>query len=232
VSTILVVDDDVQLRRFLRTTLAGHGHSVVEAASVAEALDAIRRVHPDVVLLDLGLPDGDGLAVVRTLAPPERPPIVVLSARGQEGDKVAALDAGAEDYLTKPFGASELLARIRVVLRRAGGSSVPDTIEIGPIRIDQPRHAVAIDGREVHLTPIEFKLLVELARDPGRVFTHRHLLVAVWGLGSADQNHYLRVHMAALRKKIERDPARPQWLLTEAGVGYRLREPVTAPGGA
>ena len=224
-TTILVVDDDAQLRRFLRTTLTGHGHTVVEAGSVAEALDAIRRTRPAVVLLDLGLPDGDGLTVVRALAPPDRPPIIVLSARGQEGDKVAALDAGAEDYLTKPFGASELLARIRVVLRRATVSSIPDTLDVGPIKIDQPRHAVTIDGREVHLTPIEFKLLVELAREPGRVFTHRALLVAVWGPNSVEQTHYLRVHMAALRKKIETDPARPQWLLTEAGVGYRLREP-------
>jgi two-component system KDP operon response regulator KdpE len=224
-STILVVDDDAQLRRFLRATLSGHGHAVVEAGSVAEALSAIRRVHPTVVLLDLGLPDGDGLAVVRGLAPEERPPIIVLSARGQEGDKVAALDAGAEDYLTKPFGASELLARIRVVLRRVAGPPTPDVIEIGPIKIDQPRHAVTIEGRDVHLTPIEFKLLVELAREPGRVFTHRHLLTTVWGPSSVEQTHYLRVHMAALRRKIEEDAARPRWLLTEAGVGYRLREP-------
>ena len=223
-TSILVVDDDAQLRRFLRTTLVGHGHTVVETASVADALDAIGRSRPDVVLLDLGLPDGDGLEVLRSLAPADRPPIIVLSARGHEGDKVAALDAGAEDYLTKPFGASELLARIRVVLRRAGGSAVPDTIAVGPIKIDQPRHAVTVGERDVHLTPIEFKLLVELAREPGRVFTHRQLLVAVWGPSAAEQNHYLRVHMAALRRKIERDPARPQWLQTEAGVGYRLRE--------
>jgi len=223
-STILVVDDDVQLRRFLRTTLTGHGHAVLEAGSVADAIATIQRARPTVVLLDLGLPDGDGLAVVRNIAPADRPPIIVLSARGQEGDKVAALDAGAEDYLTKPFGASELLARIRVVLRRAAGPPTPDTIEVGPIKIDQPRHAVTMDGREVHLTPIEFKLLLELAREPGRVFTHRHLLTTVWGPTAAEQTHYLRVHMAALRRKIESDPARPQWLLTEAGVGYRLRE--------
>lgn len=223
-STILVVDDDAQLRRFLKATLSGHGHSVVEAGSVAEAISTIQRVRPAVVLLDLGLPDGDGLAVVRAFAPTDRPPIIVLSARGQEGDKVAALDAGAEDYLTKPFGASELLARIRVVLRRAGGPPIPDVIEIGLLKIDQPRHAVTVDGREVHLTPIEFKLLLELARGPGRVFTHRHLLTTVWGPSSAEQTHYLRVHMAALRRKIEVDPARPQWLLTEAGVGYRLRD--------
>ena len=224
-ATILVVDDDVQLRRFLRTTLSGHGHAVVEAGSLAEATAAIARAHPAVVLLDLGLPDGDGLTLLRQLPPADRPPIIVLSARGQEGDKVAALDAGAEDYLTKPFGASELLARIRVVLRRAPSSAVPDVIEVGGIRIDQPRHTVTIDGRDVHLTPIEFKLLVELARQPGRVLTHRQLLVQVWGPNAVEQTHYLRVHMGALRRKIEVDPARPHWLLTEAGVGYRLREP-------
>ena len=230
-STILVVDDDLHVRRFLRTVVTGHGHTVVEAGTVAEAIDAISRVHPSVVLLDLGLPDGDGLQVLRAIPAETRPPIIVLSARGQEGDKVAALDAGAEDYLTKPFGAGELLARIRVVLRRTGGAAAPDVIDVGPIHIDQPRHAVTIAGTEVHLTPIEFKLLVELARQPGRVLTHRHLLIAVWGPNAIEQTHYLRVHMAALRRKVEADPARPPWLLTEAGVGYRLRE-ATAPTGS
>jgi len=225
-ATILVVDDDIHVRRFLRTTLAGHGHTVFEAGTVATALEVIERAHPAVVLLDLGLPDGDGLSVIRAIPAEQRPPIIVLSARGQEGDKVAALDAGAEDYLTKPFGAGELLARIRVVLRR-GGAPAPDIIEVGPIKIDQPRHMVTIDANEVHLTPIEFKLLVELARQPGRVLTHRHLLLTVWGPTALEHNQYLRVHMAALRKKLERDPARPQWLLTEAGVGYRFREPTT-----
>jgi two-component system KDP operon response regulator KdpE len=224
-STILVVDDDPQLRRFLRTTLAGHGHSVVEAGSVAEAVDAIGRIQPSVILLDLGLPDGDGLAVLRRIPAEDRPPIIVLSARGQEGDKVTALDAGADDYLTKPFGASELLARIRVALRRTGGAPAPDVIEVGPIKIDQPRHQVTVSGTEVHLTPIEFRLLLELARQPGRVLTHRQLLREIWGANAVEEVHYLRVHMGALRRKIEADPARPQWLLTEAGVGYRLREP-------
>lgn len=224
-STILVVDDDLHVRRFLRTVITGHGHTVVEAGTVAEAIDTIGRVHPAIVLLDLGLPDGDGLQVLRAVPTESRPPIIVLSARGQEGDKVAALDAGAEDYLTKPFGAGELLARIRVVLRRTNASAAPERIEVGPIAIDQPRHMVMVDGAEVHLTPIEFKLLVELARQPGRVLTHRQLLIAVWGPNAVEQTHYLRVHMAALRRKIEADPARPQWLLTEAGVGYRLREP-------
>ena len=228
-STILVVDDDLQLRRFLRTTLAGHGHTVAEAGSVAEALDAIARVHPHVILLDLGLPDGDGLTVLRKIPAEDRPPVIVLSARGQEGDKVTALDAGAEDYLTKPFGASELLARIRVVLRRVGSAPAPDVIEVGPIKIDQPRHVVTVAGQDVHLTPIEFRLLLELARYPGRVLTHRQLLREIWGPNAVDETHYLRVHMGALRRKIEADPARPQWLLTEAGVGYRMREPAPDP---
>lgn len=223
-ATILVVDDDPQLRRFLRTTLSGHGHAVMEAGTAAAAIDAIQRAHPTIVLLDLGLPDRDGLEVVRALPAEQRPPIIVLSARGQEGDKVAALDAGAEDYLTKPFGASELLARIRVVLRRGGGGSAPELIEVGPITIDQPRHTVTVGGVDVHLTPIEFRLLLALARQPGRVLTHRQLLSQVWGPSAVDQPQYLRVHMAALRRKVEQDPARPRWLVTEAGVGYRMRD--------
>ncbi|MDX2089523.1 MAG: response regulator [Kofleriaceae bacterium] len=226
-ATVLIIEDDPHVRRFLRAALAGHGHTVAEATTVAEGLAELEREKPAVVLLDLGLPDGDGLAVLRALRPDSRVPVIVLSARGQEGDKVAALDAGADDYLTKPFGAGELLARIRVALRHAmasGMSAIPDVLTIGPIHIDQPRHEVTVDGAVVHLTPIEFKILVELAKQPGRVITHKQLVKAVWGTGPVDQSHTLRVHVAALRKKIERDPARPQWLATEAGVGYRLRD--------
>jgi two-component system KDP operon response regulator KdpE len=229
-SMVLVIDDDQQVRRFLRTVLTGQGHTVAEAATVATAIDEMRRVRPDVMLLDLGLPDGDGLAVIAAMSPDEpRIPVVVLSARGQEGDKVIALDSGADDYLTKPFGAGELMARIRAVMRRGppAGASVPEVLDVGPIRLDQARHEVTVEGDLVHLTPIEFKLLVELAHQPGRVLTHRQLLRAVWGPSAVDQNHYLRVHVAALRRKIERDPAQPRWLVTEAGVGYRLRD--TAP---
>jgi two-component system, OmpR family, KDP operon response regulator KdpE len=225
---VLVIDDDPHVRRFLRTALAGHGHVVFEAGSVAEGLDAVKRHQPAMILLDLGLPDGDGLAVVRALRPDSEIPIIVLSARGQEGDKVAALDSGADDYLTKPFGTGELLARIRVALRRSGAAGAsPDVIAVGPIAIDQPRHEVTVGGTAVHLTPIEFKILVELARQAGRVLTHRQLERAVWGTTATEQSHTLRVHVAALRRKIEKDPARPQWLVTEAGVGYRLREATT-----
>ncbi|HEY5920954.1 MAG TPA: response regulator [Kofleriaceae bacterium] len=225
-STVLVIEDDQQMRRFLRTVLAGQGHTIVEAGTVATGIDEVRRARPDVVLLDLGLPDGDGLAVIAEMRPAEpRVPVIVLSARGQEGDKVIALDSGADDYLTKPFGAGELLARIRAVMRRGAVAGVtPEVIDVGPYRIDQARHEVTVDGKLVHLTPIEFKLLVELARQPGRVLTHRQLLRQVWGPTAVDQNHYLRVHVAALRRKIERDPAQPRWLVTEAGVGYRLRD--------
>jgi two-component system KDP operon response regulator KdpE len=224
IGSVLVVDDDPHVRRFLRAALSGHGHAVIEATTVAEALAELALQTPAVVLLDLGLPDGDGLSVLRAIRPNSRVPVIVLSARGQEGDKIAALDAGADDYLTKPFGAGELMARIRVALRHANVLHTPDVLEVGPIRIDQPRHEVAVEGQIVHLTPIEFKILVALARQPGRVFTHRQLVLEVWAGSAADQSHTLRVHVAALRRKIEHDPARPRWLVTEAGVGYRLRE--------
>ena len=226
-STVVVIDDDPHVRRFLRATLTGHGHLVFEATSVAEGIAAISEHRPGIVLLDLGLPDGDGLAVLRAVRTDSKVPVIVLSARGQEGDKVAALDSGADDYLTKPFGTGELMARIRVALRHAteaGGEPSDDVIEVGPVRIDQPRHEVTVSGAVVHLTPIEFKILVALARQPGRVLTHRQLVRAVWGATSTEQSHTLRVHVAALRRKIEVNAARPRWLVTEAGVGYRMRD--------
>jgi two-component system KDP operon response regulator KdpE len=223
---ILLVDDELPLRRFLRAALAAHGYRLLEATSGAEALSLATSHNPDVVLLDLGLPDGDGLEVAKRLREWSKVPIIVLSARGREDDKVAALDAGADDYLTKPFGTNELLARIRVALRHAEGSAsgAPSVQEMGPLRIDLARREVRVGEREVHLTPIEYKLLACLAKHAGKVLTHRQILVEVWGPAYASQTHYVRVHMAELRKKIEEDPARPRLLVTEPGVGYRLRD--------
>jgi two-component system KDP operon response regulator KdpE len=224
--TVLVVEDEVAMRRFLRAALEPRGFRVVEAATAHEGEAAATQSGPVAILLDLGLPDGDGLALLRKLREWSATPVIVLSARDREDDKVTALDAGADDYLTKPFGTSELLARIRVALRHARAQEAPDdpVIAIGPIRIDRARHEVTVDGEQVHLTPIEFRLLALLARHAGKVLTHRQLLVDVWGPASAQHTHYLRVHMAALRRKIEKDPARPKWIATEAGVGYRLRD--------
>jgi two-component system, OmpR family, KDP operon response regulator KdpE len=223
---ILVVEDEAPMRRFLCSALTSHGFRVAEAGTLALAERLATEGRPAAVLLDLGMPDGDGLALLRQLREWSTAPVIVLSARDREDDKVLALDAGADDYLTKPFGTSELLARIRVALRHARGQAVPDdpVITIGPMRIDQARHEVAVDGELVHLTPIEFRLLALLARHGGKVLTHRQLLHDVWGPRNTHQTHYLRVHMAALRRKIEADPARPRWLITEAGVGYRLRD--------
>jgi two-component system KDP operon response regulator KdpE len=224
--TVLVVEDDPQMRRYLRATLTGSGFRVVEAANLADGGQRAAEETPDVVLLDLGLPDGDGLELLARLRTWTKVPVIVLSARGREDDKVVALDRGADDYLTKPFGAGELHARIRVALRhaRAAVGAEDPLIEVGPIRIDQERHEVTVGGAALHLTPLEYRLLVELARHAGRVLTHSHLLREVWGPNALGQSQYLRVHMAALRRKIEQDPARPRWLLTEAGVGYRLRD--------
>jgi len=227
--TVLVVEDELAMRRLLRATLEAHGFRVVEAGSIADGRRAAAAESPALVILDLGLPDGDGVELVRSLREWTSVPTIVVSARDREADKVRALDAGADDYLTKPFGTGELLARMRVALRHAAaiaGSPPPDAVvEVGPIRMDHGRHEVTVDGEAVHLTPIEFRLLALLMQHPGRVLTHRHLLREVWGPGASEQTHYLRVHMGAVRRKIERDPARPHWLLTEPGVGYRMRDP-------
>ena len=224
--SILVVEDERPMRKFLRTALETRGFQVVEAGTLREAHAAATASPPTAIVLDLGLPDGDGLTLLASMRQWSTAPVIVLSARGREQDKVTALDAGADDYLTKPFSTNELLARIRVALRHAAAHRAPDNpvLEIGPIRIEHARHEVTVNGKPVHLTPIEFRLLALLARHAGKVMTHRQLLLEVWGPRSSQQTHYLRVHMAALRRKIERDPARPQWLATEAGVGYRLRD--------
>lgn len=229
---VLVVEDDRQMRRFLRTTLTALDYRVLEAATVAEATATVTTHNPDVILMDLALPDGDGIELTGRIRAWSRVPIIVLSARGREEDKVAALDTGADDYLTKPFGVNELLARIRASIRRSAASTpgaAVAVLEIGPLRIDQARREVTVDGRDVRLTPIEFRLLVLLAASAGRVLTHRQILKEVWGPPYVDETHYLRVFLATLRRKIEKDPARPRLLLTEPGVGYRMRDPEDAP---
>jgi len=224
---VLVVEDDIQMRRFLRTTLSALDYRVVEAETVAEALVAVTTHNPEVILMDLGLPDGDGIDLTRRIRAWNRVPIIVLSARGREEDKVAALDEGADDYLTKPFGVNELLARIRAAMRRSVAASAgapPAVLEVGPLRIDQSRREVTIGEREIRLTPIEYRLLVLLAGNAGKVLTHRQILKEVWGPPYVNESHNLRVFMATLRRKVEEDPARPRLLLTEPGVGYRMKD--------
>jgi two-component system KDP operon response regulator KdpE len=222
---VLIVEDEPQMRRFLRATLSSHGYRVVEAETAAQAIAHGAAYNPDIVLLDLGLPDGDGLDVTKALREWSAVPVIVLSARGREGDKIEALDCGADDYLTKPFGAGELLARIRVALRHAARGERPAAVVfvLGDLRVDFAHREVHRGEAAVHLTPLEYKLFVELVRNAGKVLTHRQLLTAVWGPNSAEQAHYLRVYMGQLRHKLEHDPARPKYLVTEPGVGYRLR---------
>jgi two-component system, OmpR family, KDP operon response regulator KdpE len=222
---VLVVEDEAQMRRFLRAALVANGFRTIEAATAAEALSLAPSHNPGLVLLDLGLPDGDGLDVTRRLREWSQAPIIVISARGREEDKVTALDAGADDYLTKPFGVGELLARMRVAFRRAAAAEpAVAVVQSGRVKIDLGAHVVTLDGAEVHLTPTEYKLLALLARHAGKVLTHRSILKDVWGPGAVEQTHYVRVQMAELRKNPERDPTRPEVLLTEPGVGYRMRE--------
>ncbi len=223
--TILVIDDEAPIRRFLHTTLINGGYAPLEASSAGEGLLYARQERPAVIILDLGLPDMDGVELTRQIRSWSAVPIIVLSARDQERDKVHALDAGADDYLTKPFGVHELLARIRVALRHTGaGPGALAVIQIGELVIDQERRTVRRAGEELHLTPIEYRLLTALAQHAGRVMTHRQLLSSVWGSGYAEDTALLRVHVGQLRRKIETTPARPRFLLTELGVGYRLRE--------
>jgi two-component system KDP operon response regulator KdpE len=227
-TVVLVIDDEAPIRKFLRAGLESQGYSLVEASTGQEGIAQAAMRAPDLVLLDLGLPDMDGLEIVRRIREWSAMPIIVLTARGQEGDKIRALDSGADDYVTKPFSMGELHARMRVALRhRSGATSDVESgiFEVGDLQIDYARRRVAVGGAEVRLTPIEYRLLTTLARHAGRVLTHEQLLREVWGPGYTSQHHYLRVYMAQLRHKIERDPARPRLLLTEPGVGYRLREP-------
>jgi two-component system KDP operon response regulator KdpE len=222
---VLVVEDEPQVLRFLRASLTAHGYRLVEATSGEQALVEAATRPPDLVLLDLGLPDVDGVEVARRLREWSAVPIIIISARGQEGDKIRALDAGADDYLTKPFGVGELLARMRVALRHASRIAAglgESAFETGDLRVDLAARLVVVRGQEVRLTRTEFNLLATLAKHAGKVVTHRQLLQEVWGPGSTGQSHYLRVYMGQLRHKLEEDAARPRYLLTETGVGYRL----------
>jgi two-component system KDP operon response regulator KdpE len=220
---ILIIEDEASLRRFLVPALANNDYQVLTAATGADGLAMAQSHNPDILLLDLGLPDLDGCEVIRSLRQWSRKPIIVISARNQEQDKVQALDLGADDYLTKPFGAEELLARIRVALRHAT-QTVADTqvLQFGGLRLDLERREVAMDGVPVRLTPLEYRLLEALAQRAGKVATHAQLLNEVWGPVGAGQTHYLRIYMGTLRRKIEPDATRPRYLLTEPSIGYRL----------
>jgi two-component system KDP operon response regulator KdpE len=221
---VLVVEDDREIRALMQSSLSVEGFEVQTAVSLSEASALLRHSLPDVIVLDLGLPDGDGVQLVREVRTRHSLPIIVVSARHQEAQKIQLLDAGADDYLTKPFSVGELLARIRVALRHRGTAlaAAVTVHELDDLRIDLAAHSVLRNGELLHLTPTEFKLLARLVRSAGRVVTHRQLLVDVWGPEFTEHTHYLRLYMAQLRAKIERDPAEPRHLLTETGVGYRL----------
>jgi two-component system, OmpR family, KDP operon response regulator KdpE len=227
--TVVIIEDEPQIRRFVRSALEAEGWQVHEADTAKKGLTEAGTRKPDLLVLDLGLPDGDGLDVIRDVRGWSGVPIIVLSARGDETDKIAALDAGADDYLTKPFGIGELLARVRANLRRprhaAGdGTALEDdpVFKFGDVAVDRTARIARRAGQEVHLTPIEYRLLSVLMANPGRVLTHRQLLREVWGPSHVDQSHYLRIYMGHLRQKLEVDPTQPQHLLTETAVGYRL----------
>jgi two-component system KDP operon response regulator KdpE len=222
---VVVIEDDPQIRRFLRTGLNAHGFEIHEAETGKAGLTLAATRKPDLIILDLGLPDMDGVDVIKKLREWTSRPVLILSARNMEADKVAALDAGADDYLTKPFGLDELLARLRVALRHATQPGLVDATNVftsGNLKVDLAQRRVCCNGEEVHLTPIEYRLLTALIKHAGKVLTHRQLLTEVWGPSYVEHSHYLRIYMGGLRHKLEADPARPKLLLTEPGVGYRL----------
>jgi len=224
VPTALLIEDERQIRRFVRTALEAEGWRVFECEALRQGLIDAGTRRPDLVILDLGLPDGDGMAFIQEFRSWSQTPVIVLSARLDEAGKIAALDAGADDYLVKPFGVGELLARVRAARRRAldGAAGRDPVFEFGDIRVDRTARSVTRAGHEVHLTPIEYRLLTLLIANVGRVLTHRQILQGVWGPAHAEHGHYVRVHMGHLRQKLEADPAQPRHLLTETGVGYRL----------
>jgi two-component system KDP operon response regulator KdpE len=224
---VLVVEDEAPLRKFIRASVTSHQYRIIEADRAAQVVSLVTSHNPEIVLMDLGLPDGDGIDLTKQLREWSRVPIIVISARGREDDKVAALDAGADDYLTKPFGVNELLARMRVALRHSKGNAATQAqvLEFGDLKIDLASRLVTYAGTALHLTPIEYKLLTLFAHNAGKVLTHRQILTEIWGPAYATQTHNVRVHMAELRRKVEPDDSQPKLFITEPGVGYRLREP-------
>jgi two-component system KDP operon response regulator KdpE len=222
---VLVVDDERPIRRFLRASLSAHGYRVYEAANGEEALSAAIANRPDLIILDLGLPDMDGVEVTQQLREWSQTPIIILSVREHESDKVAALDAGADDYLTKPFGSEELLARMRVAIRRSSQIGPEAVFQVDDLRVDLNRRQVTLNGNEVAFTPTEYDILRVLVQNAGKTVTQHQLLRQVWGVSYESETHLLRVNMSNLRRKIEPDPTRPHYILTEPGVGYRLRPP-------
>ena len=220
---VLVVDDENSIRRYLRAALSAQGFAVYEAASGEEALNAVLSDRPDIIILDLGLPDLDGVEVTRRLREWSQTPIIILSVRESENDKIAALDAGADDYLTKPFGTGELMARMRVAMRRLTNKRDEPVLQVDNLKMDLSRRLVTVDEKEISLTPTEYDILRLLLQNAGKVLTHRQLLRQVWGTAYESEMHLLRVNISNLRRKIEPDPARPHYLVTEPGVGYRLR---------
>jgi two-component system KDP operon response regulator KdpE len=221
--SVLIVDDEPAVRRFLRVTLAAQTYNILEATTGQEALAAAAKDKPDIIVLDIGLPDIDGVEVTKLLRQWTDMPIIILSVRGSEGDKIAALDAGADDYLTKPFGVGELLARLRAALRRAGNTTSEPVFTSGSLKVDLARRLIIVSGYEVQLTPTEYELLHVLVNHAGKVLTHHFLLREVWGAEYGEEFHMLHVNISNLRRKIEPDSTRPQFIITEPGVGYRLR---------
>lgn len=223
---ILLIEDEIQIRRLVRSALEEEGHRVLESGTLRQGLAQLHSDNVQLLILDLGLPDGDGIAFIRELRTQFALPVLVLSARSAEGEKIRALDAGADDYLTKPYSIGELLARVRAQLRRAPqeGTATETSFRFGDIEVDFALRSVTRGGAAVHLTPIEYRLLCAMLASPGKVLTYRHLLRAVWGNAFAESNHYLRIYVSHLRQKLERDPAQPEHFLTETGVGYRFQQ--------
>lgn len=221
---ILIIEDEPEIRKFLRVTLEQHGYGFSEAVTGSDGLKRITTYPPELVILDLGLPDMDGIEIITTVRQWSQMPIIVLSAREREQDKVLALEAGADDYLSKPFGTNELLARIKVALRHASTNNKDEAIfEYGGLKVDSAKRQVRVGGQEIHLTPIEYKLLAVLVKHAGKVVTHKQLLTEVWGKNATTQSHYLRIHTQHLREKLGDDAAQPKYILTEPGIGYRLK---------